>query len=225
MFTASSKPCGTIESAADTAAGKRFAIAFAELAGPRRPRRLRLRLRRLPHRGPSRHRRGGGAHFDAITETLNRSTLGTQEGPATASTWNSPSGPIPSSAATSSRATSMPSPSVAPVKTEAQGLALSPSKSPPSACRTSCPRAPSRCDGVSMTIAEVATNTFTLAVIPTTLEKTTLAKLRVGDQVNVGNGHPRPHRRALSPADIARAACPAADCRHHLAKLQELGMA
>src|SRR5439155_312883 len=44
-------------------------------------------------------------------------------------------------------------------------------------------------DGVSMTIAEVgaggANNTFTLAVIPTTLEKTTLSSLAPGDQVNV----------------------------------------
>ncbi len=40
-------------------------------------------------------------------------------------------------------------------------------------------------DGVSMTIAEVRDNTFTLAVIPTTLERTTLSILKPGDQVNV----------------------------------------
>jgi len=43
-------------------------------------------------------------------------------------------------------------------------------------------------DGVSMTIAEVAPapkNAFTLAVIPTTLERTTLSALRTGDRVNV----------------------------------------
>jgi riboflavin synthase len=40
-------------------------------------------------------------------------------------------------------------------------------------------------DGVSMTVAEVGEDTFTLAVIPTTLERTTLSALAVGDQVNV----------------------------------------
>jgi riboflavin synthase len=40
-------------------------------------------------------------------------------------------------------------------------------------------------DGVSMTIAEVGPTSFTLAVIPTTLEKTTLSGLRPGDIVNV----------------------------------------
>jgi riboflavin synthase len=40
-------------------------------------------------------------------------------------------------------------------------------------------------DGVSMTIAEVGPNSFTLAVIPTTLERTTLSALRAGDKVNV----------------------------------------
>jgi riboflavin synthase len=40
-------------------------------------------------------------------------------------------------------------------------------------------------DGVSMTVAEVTDRTFTLAVIPTTLQRTTLAALRRGAQVNV----------------------------------------
>jgi riboflavin synthase len=41
-------------------------------------------------------------------------------------------------------------------------------------------------DGVSMTIADVGPDaTFTLALIPTTLEKTTLSGLKVGDGVNV----------------------------------------
>jgi riboflavin synthase len=41
-------------------------------------------------------------------------------------------------------------------------------------------------DGVSMTIADVGPDaTFTLALSPTTLEKTTLSGLKVGDAVNV----------------------------------------
>ena len=40
-------------------------------------------------------------------------------------------------------------------------------------------------DGVSLTIAEVRNGDFTVALIPTTLERTTLSKLAVGDLVNI----------------------------------------
>jgi len=40
-------------------------------------------------------------------------------------------------------------------------------------------------DGVSLTIAGVDRNTFTVALIPTTLTETTLGALRLGDQVNI----------------------------------------
>lgn len=40
-------------------------------------------------------------------------------------------------------------------------------------------------DGVSLTIADVSQAGFSVALIPTTLELTTLARLRVGDRVNV----------------------------------------
>lgn len=40
-------------------------------------------------------------------------------------------------------------------------------------------------DGVSLTIAEVHHGDFTVALIPTTLERTTLTTLRVGDLVNI----------------------------------------
>lgn len=40
-------------------------------------------------------------------------------------------------------------------------------------------------DGVSLTLAEVKGNTFEIALIPTTLEHTTLDTLRVGDPVNL----------------------------------------
>lgn len=40
-------------------------------------------------------------------------------------------------------------------------------------------------DGVSLTIAEVAKNSFSVAVIPTTIELTTLTDLRVDDRVNI----------------------------------------
>lgn len=40
-------------------------------------------------------------------------------------------------------------------------------------------------DGVSLTIAEVAADTFTVALIPTTLEQTTLRDLTPGSRVNI----------------------------------------
>ncbi|MEK7756080.1 MAG: riboflavin synthase, partial [Planctomycetota bacterium] len=40
-------------------------------------------------------------------------------------------------------------------------------------------------DGVSLTIAEVREGDFTVALIPTTLERTTLSTLAVGDLVNI----------------------------------------
>jgi len=40
-------------------------------------------------------------------------------------------------------------------------------------------------DGVSLTIAEMDQNSFSVAVIPQTLEKTTLGRAKVGDMVNV----------------------------------------
>ena len=40
-------------------------------------------------------------------------------------------------------------------------------------------------NGVSMTIAEVTSNQFSVALIPTTLERTNLGKLKAGDHVNI----------------------------------------
>ncbi|MFH0851772.1 MAG: hypothetical protein V1876_03415, partial [Candidatus Peregrinibacteria bacterium] len=40
-------------------------------------------------------------------------------------------------------------------------------------------------DGVSLTVAEVGPETFTVALIPTTLAGTTLGQKRMGDRVNV----------------------------------------
>jgi riboflavin synthase len=40
-------------------------------------------------------------------------------------------------------------------------------------------------DGVSLTVARVEGDAFSVALIPTTLERTTLGGLRVGDAVNI----------------------------------------
>ena len=80
-------------------------------------------------------------------------------------------------------------------------------------------------DGVSMTIAETKDDTFTLAIIPTTLEKTTLAALRVGDQVNVETDILA--RTVVHYLELMRGGMPGGAGKPSitLAKLQELGMA
>ena len=40
-------------------------------------------------------------------------------------------------------------------------------------------------DGISLTIADTSDSTFTIALIPTTLEKTTLGSAKPGDKVNI----------------------------------------
>jgi riboflavin synthase alpha subunit len=40
-------------------------------------------------------------------------------------------------------------------------------------------------EGISLTIASVQENTFGIALIPTTLERTTLGRMKIGDRVNI----------------------------------------
>ena len=40
-------------------------------------------------------------------------------------------------------------------------------------------------DGISLTIADMDRNSFTIALIPETLNKTTLSKVKIGDKVNI----------------------------------------
>jgi riboflavin synthase len=40
-------------------------------------------------------------------------------------------------------------------------------------------------DGISLTIASIDQNSFTVALIPETLNKTTLTKVKIGDEVNI----------------------------------------
>ncbi|MEM9019448.1 MAG: riboflavin synthase [Planctomycetota bacterium] len=47
------------------------------------------------------------------------------------------------------------------------------------------PRGSIAIDGVSLTLARVSQDTFEVALIPATLEKTTLGALKAGDQVNI----------------------------------------
>ena len=65
-------------------------------------------------------------------------------------------------------------------------------------------------DGVSLTLAEVSDGAFAVAVIPTTLAETTLAELRVGDEVNIETDligkYVRRAMRAASPGGLTEQA-------------------
>lgn len=56
---------------------------------------------------------------------------------------------------------------------------------PPALMDAMIPRGSVCVEGVSLTLAEVTSRTITLALIPTTLEKTTLGALQPGDRVNI----------------------------------------
>ena len=58
-------------------------------------------------------------------------------------------------------------------------------ESSPEIVRMIVPKGSVAIDGISLTPSERKDSTFTIAVIPHTLEKTTLAQVRVGEEVNV----------------------------------------
>ena len=170
----------------------------------------------------------GNCTFDVITETLNRSTLGLKKcqdrvnlelslRPDSFVGGHFVQGHVDGVA------------TIAAVKEDARDWRIT-FQVPPDLMPYIVPKGSITVDGVSMTIAEVSVHnsTFTLAVIPTTLEKTTLSALRTGDKVNVetdilartvvhwltqmnGNKSNKP-LLAGAPGGIT------------LAKLQELGM-
>ena len=56
---------------------------------------------------------------------------------------------------------------------------------PPDLAAAMVPKGSVAVDGVSLTLVDVAAGRFSVALVPTTLAETTLARLRVGDRVNV----------------------------------------
>lgn len=56
---------------------------------------------------------------------------------------------------------------------------------PPELRRSIVPKGSIAVDGVSLTVADVGADTFTVALIPMTLEHTTLGGKRTGDRVNI----------------------------------------
>jgi riboflavin synthase len=222
MFTGIVQALGTIQSAAETAAGKRFAIALGELA--RAPIALGdsvcisgvcLTVAQISAGA------GGAAHFDAIGETLRRSTLG---GKAVGDRVNLELSLRPDSFVGGHFVQGHVDAvgQVTALRTDPRDWRIT-FQVPGATVPYLIPKGSVAVDGVSMTIAEVSREAFTLAVIPTTLEKTTLAKLRIGDRVNVETDILA--RTVVHYLQQIAGATPAADSGITWAKLQELGMA
>jgi len=224
MFTGIVQALGTIESAAETGAGKRFVVQLGALAAVQQ---------QIAH-GDSVCVSGvcltavkvanGAAHFDVITETLRRSTLGRKKVRDAVNLELSLRGDsfvgghfVQGHVDAVARVVS--------VREDVSDWRIT-FGVPAEVMPYMVPKGSVAVDGVSMTIAEVGANTFTLAVIPTTLEKTTLAGLRAGDQINVETDIlARTVVNYLKLMQGAAGAPVAEGAAITLAKLQELGMA
>ena len=181
MFTGLVQALGIVLASTDIDAGKRLTVSLAELIdAPIQP-------------GDSVcvsgvcltvvKRANGNLQFDVITETLNRTSLGQKKSqdrvnlelslrPDSFVGGHFVQGHVDAVA------------TVAAVKEDAADWRIT-FAVPPDIMMYLVPKGSVAVDGVSMTIAEVGPNSFTLAVIPTTLERTTLSALRAGDKVNV----------------------------------------
>lgn len=220
MFTGIVQSLGTLESVTPTAAGRRWVVALGEIAASALSHGdsvcvsgVCLTLVRAA---------GGRAEFDVVTETLNRSTLGRKK---VGDRLN---------LELSLRGDSYLGGHFVQGHVDAVGTVAAVAANPQDWRITfrvgmgvmPCivPKGSVSVDGVSMTIAEVGHDTFTLAVIPTTLEKTTLGALRAGDEVNVETDIlARTVVHYLRQLSDAKALPDKPGIT--LAKLQELGMA
>jgi len=236
MFTGLVQALGIVIAANETHAGKRLTVSLAELADTR------------ISTGDSVCVSGvcltavkvanGSVQFDVIHETLNRSTLGSKIAQDRVNLELSLRGDsFVGGHFVQGHVDAVAT--VTAVKTDPRDWRIT-FQVPAAAMPYVVPKGSVAVDGVSMTIAEVSGERFTLAVIPTTLERTTLSGLKPGDTVNVetdilartvihyleqfrSGPAPRPHsdggRPASSNADRA------APSGISLAKLRELGFA
>jgi riboflavin synthase len=186
MFTGIVQALGTILESAETGAGKRLTVGLGELAGRPVAHGDSVCVSGVCLTAVS----GGGAgadrvQFDVITETLNRSTLGRRKvgdkvnlelslQPQSYVGGHFLQGHVDAVGF------------VKAVQEKAADWRIT-FGFPREFAALIVPKGSVAVDGVSMTLAEVNTpaSTFTLAVIPTTLAKTTLAHVRVGDTVNI----------------------------------------
>ena len=181
MFTGIVQALGILSRVHPTAAGKRFTVSLAELAhAPIKP-------------GDSIcvsgvcltvvHVANGNVHLDVITETLNRSTLG---GKHVADRLNLELSLQPNSFVGGHFVQGHVDAvgRVTTVQNQASDWRIT-IEVPAEHMAAIVPKGSVTIDGVSMTIAAVAANCFTVAVIPTTLEHTTLGALQPGESVNI----------------------------------------
>ncbi|MCL2646225.1 MAG: riboflavin synthase [Phycisphaerales bacterium] len=185
MFTGIVQACGIVLASTETPAGKRLTLSLAELVEI---------TKTSPVQGGDSICVSGvcltvvqnvnnALQFDVITETLNRSTLGTKRVHDRVNLELSLRG----DSFVGGHFVQGHVDAIAKVThVQADPLDWRITFSLPADVMVyMVPKGSVAVDGVSMTIAEVAGNTFTLAVIPTTLERTTLGSLKVGDPINV----------------------------------------
>ena len=181
MFTGIVQALGIVIGIADSDAGKRLTVSLAELAGqPIKPgdsvcvSGVCLTAVKIGN---------GNAVFDVITETLKRSSLGSKTvggrvnlelslRPDSFLGGHFVQGHVDAVGR------------VTGVQAEAKNWRIT-IEIPAEFVPMVVPKGSVAIDGVSMTIAETAGKTFTVAVIPTTLEMTTLSGLKTGDPINV----------------------------------------
>jgi riboflavin synthase alpha subunit len=181
MFTGLVQALGILLVSADTDAGKRLTVSLAELAdAPIQPgdsvcvSGVCLTVVKCAN---------GNVHFDVITETLRRSTLGLKKVQDRLNLELSLRGDsFVGGHFVQGHVDAMAT--VAAVTKDPRDWRIV-FQVPDEIIPYIVPKGSVAVDGVSMTIAEAKGNKFTLAVIPTTLERTTLSSLEVGDKVNV----------------------------------------
>jgi riboflavin synthase len=181
MFTGLVQALGIVLTATDIEAGKRLTVSLAELVEAEiRPgdsvcvSGVCLTVVKVAN---------GNVQFDVITETLRRTTLG-RKAPQDRVNLELSLRPTDFIGGHFVQGHVDALATVAGVQEEASDWRIT-FAVPAEVAVYFVPKGSVAVDGVSMTIAEAAGNTFTLAVIPTTLERTTLSGLRVGDEVNV----------------------------------------
>ncbi len=185
MFTGLAQALGIVLAATETAAGKRMTVSLAELVDA--PIGLGDSICVSGVCLTAVKIANGNVSFDVIRETLNRTTLGRKIPqdrvnlelslqPASYVGGHFVQGHVEAVA------------TVAAIRSDPGDWRLT-FNLPASIAPCLVPKGSVTVEGVSMTIAEVKNgadgHSFTLAVIPATLEKTTLSALGVGDQVNV----------------------------------------
>jgi riboflavin synthase len=181
MFTGIVQSLGTLQSVVETGAGRRLSVALGDLANA--PIALGDSVCVSGVCLTAMGLGGGVASFDVVKETLNRTTLGSKK---PGSKVNLELSLRPHSylgghfvqGHVDSVATAI---AVQEVASDWRIIFEASEGTAPYLV----PKGSVTVDGVSMTIAEAAGDRFTLAVIPTTLQKTTLGVLQPGDSVNL----------------------------------------